>query len=87
MIQECCPVRGVREVAENVYVLSFHSPLISREVRPGQFLNIKVVEGSEPLLRRPFSIYNADGQDLEIVFNVIGRGTIGASRKATRGVH
>ncbi len=75
MIQECCPVRGVREVAENVYVLAFHSPLISREVRPGQFLNIKVVEGSEPLLRRPFSIYNADGQDLEIVFNVIGRGT------------
>jgi dihydroorotate dehydrogenase electron transfer subunit len=75
MIQECCPVSGVREVAENVYVLTFHSPLISREVRPGQFLNIKVVEGSEPLLRRPFSVYNVDGENLEILFNVIGRGT------------
>ncbi len=75
MFQECCPVRGVREVAENVYVLAFHSPLISGAVRPGQFLNIKVVEGSEPLLRRPFSVYNVDGENLEIVFNVIGRGT------------
>ncbi len=75
MIQECCPVRGVREVAENVYVLAFASPLISKEVRPGQFLNIKVVEGSDPLLRRPFSVYNVDGENLEIVFNVIGRGT------------
>jgi dihydroorotate dehydrogenase electron transfer subunit len=75
MIQECCPVRGVREVAENVYVLSFHSPLISRGVLPGQFLNIRVAEGSDPLLRRPFSVYNVDGENLEIVFNVVGRGT------------
>ncbi len=35
MIQECCPVRGVREVAENVYVLAFHSPLINREGAAG----------------------------------------------------
>jgi len=75
MTQECCPVRGVREVAENVHVLTFHSPSIAGKVRPGQFLNIKVVEGSDPLLRRPFSVYNVDGENLEIVFNVIGRGT------------
>ena len=75
MIQECCPVRGVREVAENVYVLASHSPLISKQVQPGQFLNIRVAESSEPLLRRPFSVYNVEGENLEIVFNVIGRGT------------
>jgi dihydroorotate dehydrogenase electron transfer subunit len=84
MIQECCPVRGVKEVAENVYVLSFHSPGISRGVQPGQFLNIKVADGSDPLLRRPFSVYNVDGDTVEIVFNVIGRGTSVLRAKSPR---
>jgi dihydroorotate dehydrogenase electron transfer subunit len=51
-------------------------------VVPGQFVMIKVTEGSDPLLRRPFSIYNivgglrgAHGPKIEILYKVVGRGT------------
>jgi len=68
-------VTGVRMVAENVFVLSFISSVISSTVRPGQFLNIKVAGGTDPLLRRPFSVYRTDGDRVELIFNVVGKGT------------
>lgn len=42
---------------------------------PGQFVNIKAAEGTDPLLRRPFSIFDADGDIIKIVIRVIGKGT------------
>lgn len=42
---------------------------------PGQFINIKVSDGTDPLLRRPFSIFDADGDTLSIIIRVIGKGT------------
>ncbi|MFC1669825.1 dihydroorotate dehydrogenase electron transfer subunit [Spirochaetota bacterium] len=42
---------------------------------PGQFINIKAGEGTEPLLRRPFSIFNHDGNLIEIIIKSVGKGT------------
>ena len=75
MKQQLCEVAGVREVADGIFVLSFHSNEISSAVKPGQFLNIKVADGYDPLLRRPFSVYRTDSNLVEIIFNVVGRGT------------
>lgn len=75
MIQLDCPVHGVEQVAENVFVLSFLSPAISHHTAPGQFVNIKVDQYIEPLLRRPFSIYRTSGEHAEIIFNVVGKGS------------
>ena len=41
----------------------------------GQFLNIRVSDEIEPLLRRPISIYNVEGENVEFVFQVKGKGT------------
>jgi dihydroorotate dehydrogenase electron transfer subunit len=84
MRQELCVVRDVREVAENTFVFTFASEFISKSIRPGQFVNLRVAEGNDPLLRRPFSVYRTDGVDVEIIFNVIGRGTT-TLRKKTPG--
>jgi dihydroorotate dehydrogenase electron transfer subunit len=81
MIQELCLVLGHRPAGENIFTLGFTSPAIARMTRAGQFLNIKVGEGADPLLRRPFSVYHTDGAVVEIVFNVIGRGTAALCRK------
>jgi len=75
MIVEVCPVSDVRQVAQGIYVLTFTSPRISSSLRPGQFLNIRVDECTDPLLRRPFSAYRVDGESVEIIFHVVGRGT------------
>jgi dihydroorotate dehydrogenase electron transfer subunit len=73
--QEVCQVKEVREVADKIYVCSFRSPRVSRDVRAGQFLNILLDHGTDPLLRRPFSVYRTDGESVEIIFNVVGKGT------------
>ncbi len=48
---------------------------------PGQFINILVSEGYEPLLRRPFSVFNASPYSVEIVYKVVGKGTELLSKK------
>ncbi|HEY6171351.1 MAG TPA: dihydroorotate dehydrogenase electron transfer subunit, partial [Candidatus Kapabacteria bacterium] len=43
---------------------------------PGQFVNVLPKIGfSDPMLRRPFSIYNAIGDEIEIIIQRHGRGT------------
>jgi dihydroorotate dehydrogenase electron transfer subunit len=72
---ETCPVTGVRQAAEGIHVLAFSSRILGKSIRPGQFLNIRVEDGIDPLLRRPFSAYRVTPQSVEIIFNVVGRGT------------
>ncbi|MBM2840839.1 MAG: Dihydroorotate dehydrogenase electron transfer subunit [Bacteroidetes bacterium] len=83
MIQETCPVKAVEQVAQNIYVLTFISRRIAESTAPGQFVNIKADEGIEPLLRRPFSVYFSTGEDVRIIFNVIGKGTAALRKKRT----
>jgi dihydroorotate dehydrogenase electron transfer subunit len=75
MIQRVCPVIDLVQVAENIFVLAFGSPEIARSVLPGQFLNLRIQDGYEPFLRRPFSVYRVDGDRVEIIFNIVGKGT------------
>ncbi len=84
MTQEFCPVQHVQQVADNVFVLTFSSEEISESIEPGQFINIKVNEGTKPLLRRPFSVYRTDRKQVQIIFNVVGKGTA-ALRKKNKG--
>jgi dihydroorotate dehydrogenase electron transfer subunit len=71
-----CRIEGVRKVGENIHVLTFHSLPIAREIRAGQFVSIRIHPGGDPLLRRPFSVYRAEGDAVQIVFRVVGRGTL-----------
>ncbi len=60
-----------------IFRLRLHSPKIVGAARPGQFVMMRVREGTDPLLRRPFSfsrIYPEKG-DFEILYRVVGRGT------------
>jgi dihydroorotate dehydrogenase electron transfer subunit len=54
---------------------------MGRNAKPGQFVNVRVEDGTDPLLRRPFSIHRTDGEGIDIIFNVIGRGTGSLRRK------
>jgi dihydroorotate dehydrogenase electron transfer subunit len=48
---------------------------------PAQFINIRVSDTIQPLLRRPISIFDAAGRFVEVVYKVIGEGTTCLSRK------
>jgi len=67
------PVTGRRQVARGMFVLGFHAPEIATSVRAGQFVNIGWTPG--PLLRRPFSVYRAEDEHIEVVLKAVGVGT------------
>ena len=81
MTIEQCAVEDVRRAGEGIFLLSFTSRTISRTLRPGQFVNIRVDGGCDALLRRPFSAYRIRGEVVEIIFQVVGRGTDALRRK------
>lgn len=67
------PITARREVARGMFVLAMRAPEIAASVRAGQFVNLGWSPG--PLLRRPFSVYRAAGEDIEVVLKAVGVGT------------
>jgi len=63
------------QIADDTFALRFHSPELASSVKPGQFMNILTSEAIEPLLRRPYSISNVHGDECEIMFSLLGKGT------------
>ena len=62
-------------LSSRFFKLSFLDSSLSRVSLPGQFLHIRISDSFDPLLRRPFSIHNVKGTRLEILYEVVGRGT------------
>jgi dihydroorotate dehydrogenase electron transfer subunit len=60
--------------------MEIESPEISGEARPGQFVMIKTRDGLEPLLRRPLSLHRISPTCIELLYQVIGKGTQSLSR-------
>jgi dihydroorotate dehydrogenase electron transfer subunit len=80
---------GPATVAENVllaratYRIRLQAPELARAIRPGQFLMIRLRGGTDPLLGRPFALYDtvldAQGQPaaFDVVYLVVGKVTRG----------
>ena len=69
------PVEDLIEINKQIFLLKIFSPEIASIIKPGQFLNIRVSESVYPLLRRPFSVCDVDGEHIYILFNIMGQGT------------
>jgi dihydroorotate dehydrogenase electron transfer subunit len=68
-------VRSIREIRPGIWSMWLHSQLICRDAQPGQFVHVKAGEAFTPLLRRPLSIGRVHGDQLELVWRVVGSGT------------
>ncbi|MCR4419983.1 MAG: dihydroorotate dehydrogenase electron transfer subunit [Clostridia bacterium] len=57
--------------------LILESPEIAANAQPGQFVHLRVGEGYDPLLPRPFSLHEADRRAgrIGLLYRVKGRGT------------
>lgn len=69
------PLVDTKEIQENIYIQKIFSPELAFELKPGQFLNIRVSETVYPLLRRPFSISDVEGDHIFLMYNILGEGT------------
>jgi len=64
-----------QKVNGKYYKLAFLSAKLSQNVRPGQFLQVRINAGQDPYLRRPFSYYRVAGKRIEVLYEVLGYGT------------
>ena len=73
-------VENVR-LAERTFRIRLHQPEIARSIRPGQFLMLKIPGTTDPLLGRPFALYDTVPDDagepvaLDVVYLVVGKMT------------
>ena len=50
-------------VAKDIYEMLLEAPEIAKSSKPGQFVNLKLSEKLDPLLRRPISLHRIDAEN------------------------
>jgi dihydroorotate dehydrogenase electron transfer subunit len=87
--KEVCKVVSQREIAQSIHEITLQGELTYQMGEPGQFVHLKVTDGTEPLLRRPISISRIDKekQQFTMIYRSEGKGTTFlANKKADEGV-
>lgn len=66
-----------RKETEDTVSCILKSQNIVSAFKPGQFVTVQVCsdDSTVPVLRRPFAISSVDGDEFEIIFHIVGRGT------------
>ena len=71
------------EIIKDIFKFSVEAKEIVKTAKPGNFIEIRVNDQTEPFLRRPISIYNInkEAEILEFIFQIKGNGTNLLSKK------
>ena len=75
MIDELCETAAVEDLGHGYRRIALTAPVVAAVAAPGQFVHLRVPGLEASALRRPFSIFDAEGERLGIVYKVVGRGT------------
>ena len=75
MTDEKCKVLEHADIGAGYRYIVFDAPGIAAAAEPGQFVHVRVPALEPSALRRPFSIFNAENGNLELLYKTIGRGT------------
>ena len=75
MTDEKCKVLEHTDIGSGYRYLVFDAPEIALAAEPGQFVHVRVPALEASALRRPFSIFNAENGQLELLYKTVGRGT------------
>ena len=75
IFQENARVIKTKEIADNTFETTMHSPKISQHVKPGQFINIIPSHDWSHMMRRPMSVASQDKNTISIIYKVVGEGT------------
>ena len=70
-----CKILKKEEISDGIFKFTLEADELAKSAKAGNFIEIQVSSTGEPFLRRPISIYNIDGRNIEIIFQVKGRGT------------
>ena len=79
--QHHTPVLANYQLAKNTYLIRLHCPALAEAIRPGQFVMIRLPTSSDPLLGRPFALYDTILDErgkpvgIDVVYLVVGKVT------------
>ena len=79
MFHGTTPILLNRQIARDTFLLRVEAPALARAILPGQFVMLRLPGGTDPLLGRPFALYDtvldAGGEPsaLDIVYLVVGK--------------
>src|SRR5580693_3886327 len=79
--QHHAPVLASFQLAKNTYLIRLHAPALAAAIRPGQFVMLRLPGSTDPLLGRPFALYDTvldeDGSPIgiDVVYLVVGKVT------------
>jgi dihydroorotate dehydrogenase electron transfer subunit len=86
-VAPACSIQVLARVVENVpiadrtYRLRLDAPAIARAIKPGQFVMVRPSTSLDPLLGRPFALYevvrsvSGEPEAVDVVYLILGRGT------------
>jgi len=80
MVERTAQIISNERDTDAYFRLVLRAPEIARATQPGQFLHLRVPAAREALLRRPFSIFRADGETVSVLYKTVGKGTDALSR-------
>lgn len=81
MLQQTASILFNQEIATKTWQIRLDCPEIAKSIRPGQFVMLKIPHRTDPLLGRPFALYDVAGnmrrepEIVEIVYLVVGKMT------------
>ncbi|MDD5496172.1 MAG: dihydroorotate dehydrogenase electron transfer subunit, partial [Candidatus Omnitrophica bacterium] len=70
-----------KKIARDFYKMRIESAYLAKNIKPGQFLEVRCSDGSDPLLRRPLGAHRILKDSVEMLYEVVGRGTALLSKK------
>lgn len=72
--ERACVVSN-ENLGPRLYKITLAAPKTAAAIRPGQFVHMLLPGFGAHILRRPFSVYAAKGDNVEIIYQTVGEGT------------
>lgn len=63
------------KVSGSFYRMKLASSYLAKTAKPGQFVEIRCTAGADPLLRRPLGVHRIMKSGIEVLYQVVGKGT------------
>jgi dihydroorotate dehydrogenase electron transfer subunit len=80
MLEQTITIVSNERDTDQYFRLVLRAPQIAPLVEPGQFAHVRVTPLKDALLRRPFSIFQVEGDTFSILYKAVGKGTDALSR-------
>jgi dihydroorotate dehydrogenase electron transfer subunit len=75
MVEQLAETVFNKRITADSYLMGLEAPSIAHQAQAGHFVMLQVRTGTDPLLRRPFSICAVQDDIILLLYRVIGKGT------------